>query len=71
MNERNMNCIFESDGFDFILNSAKIITIAVEPFYCGDSSEALIILRNLSRHLQQKMDIDIETQFIEKFETYL
>lgn len=71
LNDRNLKRILESDGFDYILGSAKVVTIALEPFYCGDPEESSYILENLSKHLKERLDIDIEKQVREKFKTEL
>ena len=67
LNERNLNSILESDGFRLLLSNAKVITIALEPFFCGNTTECRYILKAMSTALRERLSIDIEKTVIEEF----
>jgi len=71
LNERNLNSILESDAFRFLLGNAKIMTIALEPFFCGNTTECRHILKALSTALTKRLSIDIEKTVIEEFDKEL
>jgi hypothetical protein len=71
LNERNLNSILESDGFRLLLSNAKVITIALEPFFCGNATECRYILKALSRALSERLSIDLEKTVIEEFDKEL
>ena len=63
--------IIESDGFGYIFHYSKVITIALEPYYCGGVVESLNILKHLGKFFKKKLDIDVEKQVKEKFKNEL
>ena len=67
LNERNLNSMLESDGFNLLLSNARVITIALEPFFCGNTTECRCILKAMSATLRERFSIDIEKTVIEEF----
>lgn len=68
MNDRNIDYIMNSDAFTDFLVHSKVVTIALEPYYCGHWEECKHILSRLNPHLKNQLDIDIEKQVVEAFE---
>lgn len=48
-----------------------MITIALEPYYCGGAEECKHILRKISLYLNGYLDIDIEKRVIDTFSANL
>jgi hypothetical protein len=67
LNERNLNSMLESDGFSLLLSNARVITIALEPYFCGNTTECRYILKAMSATLRERFSIDIEKTVIEEF----
>jgi len=71
LNERNLNLILDSEGFRYILDCAKVITVALEPFFCGNTTECRHILKSLGSSLRKHINVDIEGAAIKEFENEL
>jgi hypothetical protein len=68
MNDRNIDYILNSDAFTDFLTISKVITIALEPYYCGHWVECKQILNRLSLKLKEYLGVDIEKQVVDTFE---
>ena len=67
MNERHLKTIFSSEAFNLLWESAKVVTIAIEPYYCGFNEECLSILKQLNSFTIQKNGIHIKEKVIQEF----
>lgn len=68
MSDRNIDRILHCDAFTDFLTNSKVITIALEPYYCGDWTECKQILNRLNQCLKEHFGLDIEQKVIESFE---
>lgn len=68
MNDRHIDRILDSEPFTDFLFHAEVITIALEPFYCGDWEESKQILNRLNICLKKNFGLDIEKKVIDTFE---
>ena len=71
LNERNLGLILYSEGFRYVLEKAKVITVALEPFFCGNSTECRDVLNKLSASLEECIGVEIEKAAIGKFKSEL
>jgi hypothetical protein len=71
LNDRDMDFILDSEGFRYVLTRAKVITVALEPFYCGNTTECRHILKKVSSSLKKYIGVEIEEVTIKKFESEL
>jgi len=67
MNERNLGVVLSSEGFCHLLRVAKVISIALEPFFCGNTTECRHILKSLGSSIRKELGVDIEKAVTEKF----
>jgi hypothetical protein len=67
LNERNLDSMLESDAFRYLLGNAKMMTIALEPFFCGSTTECRYILKAVSTAIRKRLSIDIEKTVIQEF----
>jgi hypothetical protein len=67
MNQRNIDKLLSSEAFNYIFDSIDVITIALEPFFCGGSEECLSILDRVGSFIQEKINLDIREKTIIKF----
>jgi hypothetical protein len=68
MNDRHIDTLLRTDAFIDFLMFSKVITIALEPYYCGDWIECKQILNRLNHCLKEHFGLDIEQKVIETFE---
>jgi hypothetical protein len=71
LNERNLGLVLGSEGFRYVLEKAKVITVALEPFFCGNSTECRDILNKLSSTLKEYIGVEAEEVTIKKFKREL
>jgi hypothetical protein len=67
LNERNLCVILNSEGFCSLLKCAKVVTVALEPFFCGNTTECRHILKSLNSSLRKNINVDIEETAIKEF----
>ena len=67
IDEKEMKSILNSDFLRNCLSRSQVITIALEPFYCGGEEECKKILKTLSLNLREPLGIDIEQSTLEAF----
>lgn len=70
MKKDDIDYILNSEAFIRLFDSAQVITIALEPHWCGGIEECKIILRQISLFLKEHLNIDIETRVFEIFKEY-
>lgn len=71
INERNLETTLNSEGFNYLFHNAAVVTIALEPFFCGNSTECLHILSGLNSWIEQKIGLKIKGRVIKKFQNEL
>lgn len=71
INERNLETTLNSEGFNYLFHNATLVTIALEPFFCGDSTECLHILGGLNSYIERKIGLKIKERVIKKFQNEL
>lgn len=69
MNERNLETILLSESFKYLLGSATIITVALEPSCCGGIIECQSILNKINSLVFNERGIDIKEKAGSLFET--
>jgi hypothetical protein len=67
LNERNLDLILNSEGFYYVLGKAKVITVALEPFFCGNTTECRYILKKVNESMKKYIGAEIEKAALEKF----
>lgn len=67
MNERHLETILSSEAFNFLWSSAKVVTIALEPYYCGFEEECIFILDKMNSIVLNKCGLDIKEKVTQQF----
>ena len=69
-NRRDIIKQITSDSFHKLISKAKIITLALEPIYCGSNEDCLEILTMFNEHIFKPKGIDILKEVENTFLTW-
>lgn len=67
MNDRNLQCLLDSEGFNYVYDKIGVVTLALEPACCGRNVECLSIFEKLSSYIFTRSHVDIKSKTMEKF----
>lgn len=68
MNDRHLERLFSSSAFNYIWSNVKLITVALEPEYCGGKEECKSILKQFNSFIVNRHNTNIEKKVTDQFQ---